>query len=296
MDIGIVTAMLRWEPGLLEQVAWAQQHGFECIELSCWHTAPDMFDGLWAHRWDGNDGYLRQVAAATKTFNRVNLHASFFHAYDPTYCTFHPLWRESAIDEVHHALQMAASLRARAVTCHPNGLIHGKTEYQRRTSFRAALVRINDLAAERDVLVGVEAIQFLLPLEYCRIIAELDLSHVGLTLDLGHAHLRDTQAPLSMHRFDGPAYASFGSVANFIHEMAPWIRHVHLHDSNGEKSHLPLGEGHANLREAVAALKVTGYDGFISVEAEGTPAQQLSYRDTVRKWIADAVPSGQTEV
>lgn len=294
MDIGIVTAMLRWEPGLLEQMAWAQQHGFECIELSCWHTAPDTFDGLWAHRWDGNDDYLRQVATATQTFNRVNLHASFFHAYDPTYCTFHPLWRESAIDEVLYALKVAARIGGRVVTCHPNGLIHGKTECERRNSFQAALVRLNDLAAERDVLIGVEAIQFLLPLEYCKMVAELGLSHVGLTLDLGHAHLRDTHAPLSMHRFEGAAFAAFGSVANFIAEMAPWIKHVHLHDSDGAKSHLPLGEGHANLCEAVVALKATGYDGFISVEAEGTPEQQISYRDMVRNWLAEAAPNGQT--
>lgn len=288
MQIGIVTAMIRWEPGLLEQIAWARRCGFECIELSCWHTAPASFDGLWAHRWDQSDDYLSQVQAATRGFKQINLHASFFHAYDPTYCTFHPLWREAALDEIECALKLAARLGAQVVTCHPNGLIHGKTEEKRRASFLDALVRLNGVAAELDVCLGVETIQYLLPLEYCHILTGLDLSHVALTLDLGHAHLYQTAPPLSMHSFEGPAYKAFGSVANFIRQMSPFIRHVHLHDSDGKTSHLPPGTGCADLSGCIAALQAAGYQGFVALEAEGSAEQQRAYRTMVERWIAEA--------
>ncbi len=286
MHIGIVTAMLRWAPGLVDQLVWARDNGFEGVELSCWHSAPVGFDGLWAHRWDAADDYLRQLDSIVQDFERITLHASFFHAYDPTYGTFHPLWRQSALDEVRYALGLAARFGGRVVTCHPNGLIHGKSEDERRASFCDAVIQLDGMAREYDVWVGLEAIQYLLPLEYCRLLADIPTTRVGLTLDLGHAHLNQTPPPLCMHAFDGPAYRAFGSVAGFIREMSPLIRHVHIHDSNGTVSHLPLGTGRADLAGCVSALRETGYDGVISLEAEGSAQQQLAYRELVQQWIA----------
>jgi sugar phosphate isomerase/epimerase len=288
MYIGIVTAMMRWEPSLLDQLVWARDNGFDCIELSCWHSAPAGFDGLWAHRWDVTDGYLRQLDSVLQDFERINLHASFFHAYDPTYCTFHPMWRQSALDEMRYALGLAGRFGGRVVTCHPNGLIHGKTEDERRASFLDAVAQLDDMAREQNVWVGLEAIQYLLPLEYCRMLMDAHTTHIGLTLDIGHAHLNETAPPLCMHSFDGPAYRAFGSVANFIREMSPLIRHVHIHDSDGTVSHLPLGTGRADLVGCVSALQEARYAGVISLEAEGPAQQQLTYREMVQQWIADA--------
>lgn len=288
MDLGVVTAMLRWLPSIEAQIAWAKEEGFEAVELSLWHTAPVSFQGLWARRKRPVAEVAAGLLPLLEGLGTRHLHASFFHAYDPTYATFHPLFREAAIDEVGHALELAAAIGASVVTCHPNGLIHGRSEAERSQSFLAALQRLDAMAERQGVRVGVEAIQFLLPLEWCELVRDAGLRHVGLTLDLGHAHLRAGPPPLCMHPFEGHAFDRYGSVAGFIDAMAEQIVHVHLHDSDGEHSHLPLGAGSAPLRDCLMALRANGYRGTVSIEAEGDEGEQRRFLRTVRGWLNDA--------
>jgi sugar phosphate isomerase/epimerase len=288
MRLGVVTAMLRWLPGIESQLGWAKAAGFESVELSCWHTAPDGFDGLWARRRQSAAEVAGELAPALVGIAGRNVHASFFHAYDPTYCTFHPLFREAAIDEIGYALELAAAIGAGVVTCHPNGLIHGRGEAERRASFLDAVERLERMAAERGVRVGIEAIQYLLPLERCELLLDLGLEHVGLTIDLGHAHLRCGRPPLCMNPFEGRAYTAYGSVAAFIDRLLPLIVHVHLHDCDGDTSHLALGDGDAPLQACLDALVRNAYGGDLSIEAEGDERQQRAFLDTVRSWLAHA--------
>lgn len=288
MRLGVVTAMLRWLSGIERQLAWAHDAGFQSVELSCWHTAPYDFDGLWARRRQPATVVGRDLAPSLEGIEGRNVHASFFHAYDPTYGTFHPLFREAAIEEIEYALDLARAIGARVVTCHPNGLIHGRGDAERRASFVDAVERIEGMAAERGVRVGLEAIQYLLPLERCELLRELGLEHVGITLDVGHAHLRCGSPPLCMHPFEGRAYAHYGSVTAFIERMMPLIVHVHLHDCDGDHSHLALGDGDAPLETIVHALVQNGYDGDLSIEAEGDERQQRAFLDTVRGWSRHA--------
>lgn len=288
MRLGVVSAMLRWLPSIEAQIEWTTAAGFDAIELSCWHSAPPEFDGLWARR---KLPPLEVAAALEPRLTGVperHLHASFFHAYDPTYATFHPLFREAAIDEAAYALELAAALGAKVVTVHPNGLVHGRGERERRASFVDAVERLERIAEQHGVKVGLEAIQYLLPLQRCDLLRDLGLRWVGLTLDLGHAHLRCVAPPLCMVPFGGRAFDAYGSVAGFIDAMASSIVHVHLHDCDGATSHLPIGAGDAALRDCVHALVRHGYAGAVSIEAEGDGAAQASYLRTVRGWVADA--------
>lgn len=288
MRLGVVSAMLRWLPSIEAQIEWTEEAGFDAIELSCWHTAPPSFDGLWVRRKQPVEALAAALAPRLVGLPVRHLHASFFHAFDPTYGTFHPLFREAAIDEVAYACELAAALGATVVTVHPNGFVHGRSEDERRASFLEAVLRLEAIAAQHGVRVGVEAIQFLLPLERCELLRELDLRHVGVTLDLGHAHLRCVAPPLCMVPFEGRAFDAYGSVAAFIDALAPSIAHVHLHDSDGATSHLPLGDGDAPLRACVEALERVGYAGTVSIEAEGDAPAQRRYLRTVREWVARA--------
>lgn len=114
---------------------------------------------------------------------------------------------------------------------------------------RAALRRAGDRAAEAGVTVCVENIFRFAPMREtatpARLAAEIDgvgHPHVRATLDVSHAFLRCTDARLNL--------------MDEIAVLAPYARHVHLHDSFGlaseswtmdEAERLALGEGDLHL-------------------------------------------------
>ena len=100
--------------------------------------------------------------------------------------------------------------------------------------------------------------------------AEINSPAVGVCLDVGHAFLA---AP----------YWHGATFLDGVRTVAPWVRHVHLHDNFGRlddlsdgledrlifgeaDNHLPPGWGDIPLREAAAILKGAGYEGWYLVE------------------------------
>lgn len=284
MEIGIVTAMMRWEDNLVSQIEWAKRNGFGSLELSCWHTAPPRFEGLWAHRWDRDVEYWKILRSKLKAVKQLTVHASFNHAYDPSYVTYHPLCQEVYIDEIEWAMKLAAFLDAHVVTCHSGWLIHGKSAEEREKCLADALRRLNILAEEHQVLLGMETLDYFLPLEYCELLRRLDLDRIRLTLDLGHIH-RTTPPAIPVHDFSSPAYTAFGSPVAFIRQFAPYIVHVHVHDSDGERSHLGLGKGVVDFTSIIQTLKGVGYMGCLSMETEGTKEEILLWKSSLERQV-----------
>jgi sugar phosphate isomerase/epimerase len=87
---------------------------------------------------------------------------------------------------------------------------------------------------------------------------------IGITLDIGHAHIRqvaplssypindlllrvsDLLLPLSVIKKNMP-YETYGSLKKFVASEGELIRVVHIHDYDGKKDHLPLGKGKINF-------------------------------------------------
>ena len=63
-----------------------------------------------------------------------------------------------------------------------------------------------------------------------------------------------------------------GKVHIFILKMRPWLEYVHIKDFKDGKVY-PAGEGDGRMPELFAALKATGFDGYLSLEPhlEGGP-------------------------
>lgn len=283
MKIGIVSAMIRWERSLFDQIEWAAQNGFSAIELSCWSKQYQV-EGLWAHRRDPNPQFLTCLRNKLASFQRVDIHASYNSAFDPVYVTYHPLCREIYVDEIRWAMKLAAFLDAQVVTCHSGWLIHGRCEKERERSLIDALHRLNALAEEYQVLLGMETLEYFLPLEHCELVRRLDLDRVRLTLDLGHIHRR-TPPGIPVHDFSTPAYIAFGRSEAFIKSFAPYIVHVHVHDCDGERSHLGLGKGIVNFASIIQTLKEVGYMGCLSMETEGSKEEMVTWRSSLEREV-----------
>lgn len=157
------------------------------------------------------------------------------------------LARHEAVLEA--AITISGALGAANLVVH-SGCVRGEDDievaYSRQ---RDALARAGDKAAAADVVLCVENIFRFEPMRETalpsRLAAELDAvdhPHVRATLDVSHAFLRCTDAR-----------------ANFMAEiaaLAPFARHVHVHDSFGrpleswaldEGERAALGEGDLHL-------------------------------------------------
>ena len=75
---------------------------------------------------------------------------------------------------------------------------------------------------------------------------EVGHSHLGLLLDTFHMNIEE------------PTYA--GSIEQVMAAGRLW--HIHLGDSN----RLPPGQGHIPFGDIIAALRKSGYDGYLSAE------------------------------
>ena len=96
---------------------------------------------------------------------------------------------------------------------------------------------------------------------------------LGLHLDLGHTHLEVTE----------------NSCEAVLTAYGDRVRHVHLHDNYGGSAdlHLPLGVGTIDLPRTLRALKISGYDGSITLEvfAPDRDYLRISAEKLRRMWI-----------
>jgi sugar phosphate isomerase/epimerase len=84
--------------------------------------------------------------------------------------------------------------------------------------------------------------------DFTRFFDELG-AEVGMTFDVGHANI------ISETRL-------------FLERFGPSIRHIHVSDNLGDSdNHLPIGEGGIGWKETMDAIKRTGFDGWIVIEA-----------------------------
>ena len=89
--------------------------------------------------------------------------------------------------------------------------------------------------------------------ELVRFVKEIDHPAVRANADISHLHLSD---------------ASFEDVK----EMTGLIGHIHLSDCDGKvHGDMPAGMGVTPIKEYLAAIRDTGYDGTVSIELEYAP-------------------------
>jgi sugar phosphate isomerase/epimerase len=209
-----------------------------------WYDGNNLADLDAGHRRES----LRQLRQALRLCSRLGASPLVVHSGSlPAALPVHDR------PEQHPALAHAA-LRARAVDC-----------------LRASLREAAEHAERAQVVLGLENLghaRHTLQRSYADLagwVDEVGSPWLGVTLDMGHAHLED-------------------SVSEAIARLAPRIRHVHLDDNNGLRSaHGELGTGTIDWEEAAPFLG--GFEGLLSLEVsdpEDVEGAVLRSRDFVR--------------
>jgi D-psicose/D-tagatose/L-ribulose 3-epimerase len=104
--------------------------------------------------------------------------------------------------------------------------------------------------------------------ELARFVREIDHPAVRANADISHLHLSN---------------ASFDDVQ----KLKGLIGHIHLSDCDGKvHGDLPAGRGVTPIKEYLAAIRDTGYDGTVSIELEYSPDP-----DEIVEWATEAYTS-----
>ena len=99
--------------------------------------------------------------------------------------------------------------------------------------------------------------------ELREVLANTPAGEVWLLLDIGHAGVGGANA------------------AAFFRSHAARIAGLHVRDRIGERQ-VPMGTGQVDLRGVAAAIRETGWSGWVIVELEGTSVPGVSSSENVR--------------
>jgi sugar phosphate isomerase/epimerase len=218
------------------------------------------------HAWPAGllEGPKRAIRAAMER-NRLefsNMNAFMMNAvadhrqpyWHPSFIEPDPSYRRVRIDHTRRALSLCAELGAPHITTEPGGpLAPGQSRREAIDLFVEALKPLAQHAHDLGVLLLIEPEPDLLletTDQYLEVAGRLDAPSVGLNFDVGHAFCVREDLPRA------------------IAKLAPHIRHYHLEDIAATRvhHHLVPGTGAIDFAAVVAAIRTTGYDGWLTVE------------------------------
>ena len=261
MHIGLMV----WEIGdlsFLDQFAWASANGFDAIAF---HTSPLLAPKRGTDPETMKPQDWARLKIATQPFADVDVHAPFDN-YDLSLVTPNERVRRASVEVFGQSLRLASRLKAKTVTLHRTATRSGIPAKQQQRHLIESLLELDGAASALGVRVGLEAT------EDFEIFERVRFSSVGITIDVGH---------LSFH--DGRAYKPWGSLGGLIRHLGPRIVHVHLHDYDGKRDHLPLGRGRLDFAEIVGALKAVDYTGALCLELAPSPTIEDDYRQSLAR-------------
>ena len=164
--------------------------------------------------------------------------------------------RETTEANIAFAIEQAQIVGADTVLVIP-GVVSKEVSYEQ--AWQRSLPHMKNLApiAEKaNVVLAVENVwnKFLLsPLEFRRYVEEVGSSHVKVYFDCGNILL-------------------YGFPDQWIRSLSTLIQRVHVKDFRlGDRNFCYLLQGDVPWKEVMAALRETGYDGYLTVENEVPP-------------------------
>ena len=184
--------------------------------------------------------------------NAINDHRQPY--WHPSFIEPEPHYRRVRIDHTRRALSLCAELGAPHITTEPGGpLAPGASRQQAIDLFVEVLKPLAEHAHDLGVLLLIEPEPGLLlerTDQYLEVAERLNAPSVGLNFDVGHTYCVGEDLPAA------------------IAKLAPHIRHYNVEDIAASRvhHHLVPGTGAIDFAAVLAAIRKTGYHGWLTVE------------------------------
>jgi sugar phosphate isomerase/epimerase len=232
----------------------AAELGFDAIEIFA--PSPDAVDGS---ELRGLLDELQLKVAAVGTGAGMVIHG--LSLTDPD-----PAQRHKAADFIRKIIDFGAEYNAPAIIGSMQGRWGAELDHAAALGLlAAALNELGAYAGEKNVALIYEPLN-----RYetnlvntvaagVELMKSLDVNNVKLLADIFHMNIEEANIADAIRAGDG------------------FIGHVHFVDSNRRAA----GMGHLDFAPIVAALKETGYDGYISAEAFPLPSPKAAAEATI---------------
>jgi sugar phosphate isomerase/epimerase len=275
---------------LLEAIALLTDVGYRGIAIALDHGSLNPYD-------DRLNSQLEKVAAALAEYEMrcvIETGARFLldprAKHEPTLVTADPAQRARRIDFLCRAIDIAARLNAQCVSLWSGIVRDGAGDAEAFDRLAEGLAKVINHAAARDVQLAFEPEPGMLVDSLGRYddlldvlqSHHIDLSRLGLTIDIGHLHCQG-EIP----------------IAAMIEQYTGRLSNVHIEDMRaGIHEHLMFGDGEIDFGPVIAALARIGYAGVVGVELsrhshEGPQAARKAY-DFLQPLIEAATAAGST--
>ena len=171
-----------------------------------------------------------------------------------------PQIRDLSMSQIKDCIRIAADLGMSYTVMHARGFFQGLTDEQLTDEWIKILKELAEYAQDNSIILTLENADFFFNLEeIINIIKIIDSNWIRMTLDIGHAHIRNVGPLLSFPIKDlglrvldlflpfifniNMPYEKFGSLREFIRKENELILVAHIHDYNGRKDH-QIGRAH----------------------------------------------------
>jgi sugar phosphate isomerase/epimerase len=200
---------------------------------------------------------MEQSRLAFSNINAFMMNAVADHRqpyWHPSFIEPERHYRQVRIDHTRRALSLCAELGAPHITTEPGGpLAPGQSRREAIELFVEVLKPLAEHAYNRGVGLLIEPEPGLLletTDQYLEVAERLNAPSIGLNFDVGHA------------------FCVGEDVSRAIAKLAPHIRHYHLEDIAASRvhHHLVPGSGAIDFAAVIAAIRATGYAGWLTVE------------------------------
>ncbi len=189
----------------------------------------------------------------------TTLHAPF-KGFDPG--SAKPRLRKKAEQTCRLSLELAEALGAKRIVFHP-GLPQGSNSNQQAEWLRNSLDFWPDYAAQaqqQKTIICLENIFESTPEPLFELLQGLDSAAFGHCFDIGHWNMFRS-----------------GTLNDWLNRMAPYLKHVHLHDNHGDSDeHLPIDQGQVCFADLFAWLKSSAKTPTMTLEAHNLQALESS--------------------
>jgi len=152
------------------------------------------------------------------------------------------------------AAEVTSLLGVKQLSMHAGFLDHNDKKYARK--FRNRILALADIAGKRNLELLLETGQES-AVDLRDFLENLDHPLVNVNFDPANMILYDKDQPISA-----------------VAVLGPWIRHVHIKDAVRTKTkgqwgaEVPWGSGEVGGNKFLAALKQTGFNGYVAIERE----------------------------
>ncbi len=211
-----------------------------------WNVGYEVIDCCYAPMLDNPETAAR-MRRKTEGIERLWFHAPFAEL---TPCAIDPLVRDVAARRFLQAAEAAVGLGIHRMVCHGGFIPHVYyPEWYVEQSvlfWRELLDRLPE-----GMVLAVENVMEPAPETLVQIVSQVDDLRLGLCLDVGHANTCVSETP----------------PLEWVAPMSPWLRHVHLHNNDGDTDlHQPLGEGRIPMETVLEALLRAAPEATLTIE------------------------------